>query len=674
MNCQLLIGVLLLVVCSSSAAQVRPSKPISMTITADSATIATEHQLQFNVHFSDVKSRRVIWKVNDKEGGESSKTVGTIDPSGLYTAPSDVPDKPSPTVKISATLLEDSNTSSSVSLTITSSSCPPSSNPPSNRLTPCLYIEPYSQLVRVGRHSQQLSAHTGNGTGGAVTWEIKCPSNWVNCSDSPDKAHLGSIDPHTGEYTAPPMVPSEMVEVTAKANGGVEATTELVIVRPEISVKCSSSPAAQHVGCKVIDFDRLAPPNGKVGDHEVTDNEDVGLVTAITSSKAIFSGSILSIDFSEETGVNKNNCKNYDWKLVVQAKESPTALIYGPGDVGAGVCSSAKYLIALPVHVLWADVHAFPQFPDPSRSVPSDPSTYTDCFGQYAPQSIFPCDRDSRWPLRLLYKTGWLYNHLTPPGTAQATISLTPVIGTGQKQLSFDILANYNYKLGPGWLSLPLTFEKSTAEGSNLDALIIGLAYDFRSLTRPNLSEYSHFILRKPQLQIRSGPEIAPTTPHDVNLVESETIKFPLVFSFQQQPSAFTVYPLMGVEEGSHFVTHLIENRGILRGFAGVEGSFRWPYNWTHNFFGSSPLTVEYSYRMRWLASDEPTTDVADNGVELLSHQRQSFFRSSLIAPMTQYISFETTVLHGSLPPDFRVLGTTLTFGLTITNPGSSEH
>jgi hypothetical protein len=142
--------------------------------------------------------------------------------------------------------------------------------------------------------------------------------------------------------------------------------------------------------------------------------------------------------------------------------------------------------------------------------------------------------------------------------------------------------------------------------------LMVGLAYDLRFLRRPNLSESSHLVVRKPQFQVRSGVEIAPTTPHDKNWVEAGTIRFPLVFNFHQQPSAFTAYPVIGIEGGSHLDTHLAESDPILRGVAEVDGSFRWPFNLTHNFLGSSPITLEYSYRIRWLAYVAPTTDVAN--------------------------------------------------------------
>jgi len=387
----------------------------------------------------------------------------------------------------------------------------------------------------------------------------------------------------------------------------------------------------------------------------------------------MFTGSALDINLPD--GANEANCQSYDWKIVAQPKESPNVLIYNPGDVGAGVCVGNKFVIALPVRVLWADVSGFPQQPDPQRSGPANVATFKDCWGNNVPETIFPCGRYTGL-MKSIYKAGWVYTHFSQAGAAQGTISLSPVIGTGQRQLTFDVLADpaYKPKKGPGWFSIPLTFEKSTSQGSNLDSLLVGIAYDMRFLRDPNYTEFSHFVIRKPQLQIRTGAEIAPTAPHDKNWVEAGVLRFPLIFNFHKQPSAFTAYPVIGIEGGSHFDTHLTENDPILRGVAGLDGSFRWPFNLTHNFLGSSPITFEYSYRMRWLAYAEPTTDVANNGTEMLASGRRSFLRGTLIEPLTANLQFQVTALRGSLAPDFHALGNTVTIGLTFANPGSSEH
>ena len=207
---------------------------------------------------------------------------------------------------------------------------------------------------------------------------------------------------------------------------------------------------------------------------------------------------------------------------------------------------------------------------------------------------------------------------------------MSPLIGTGQPQLGFDVQADPAYKTGPGWLNVPLLFEKKT----------------------PNK-----------------------------NWVGAGTIKFPLVFNFHQQPSAFTAYPVIGIEGGTHFdmnpiQNESVENESILRGVAGVDGSFRWPFNFTHNLMGNSPITFEYSYRIRWPAYAEPITYtyIGNGETEMLAAGRRLFLRSSFIHPFTPNLQYQVTIVRGSLPPDFRVLGNTVTVGLTFANPGSSEH
>jgi hypothetical protein len=204
--------------------------------------------------------------------------------------------------------------------------------------------------------------------------------------------------------------------------------------------------------------------------------------------------------------------------------------------------------------------------------------------------------------------------------------------------------------------------------------LIVGLAYDFRPLKDPNLKRSPYFIVRKPQFQLQSGVEIAPDAPHDENWISSGTVKLPLVVNWHKQPSLFTVYPVMALEGGSHFSSHLVENDPIHRYVVGADGSFRWPFNLTHNFLGNSPVTFEYSYRTRWLEYAEPTTDIVNNGTEKLAGGRHSFVRGTLNLPLTANFQVQITNLRGSLPPDFRVLGDTWAIGLTFTNPGSSEH
>ena len=630
-----------------------PSPPPPMLIEPSDLAVVTGQKVTLTVYARDPSDLKFIWSIN------GDQSMGTINPAtGEYTAPAAVPDNPP---KVTATSITNPQHKASVSIVINGASCPSKTLPKA----PCVALTPATRLVQP-REQIDLSAKALNLADSRVTWQVNVDQQIDDNGGTIQRK--GEVE----EYTAPSAVPSGKVEVKAVARGDANMTSaaEIIVVAPYVSAHCVAG-ENNPKGCRVTKFNRLDGPNGSFATVRVDDSTDAALVAAVSASKVLVTGSVLEVPFMN--GVTSANCKNYDWKIVTQTEESPNILIYGPGDVGSGICTAAKFVIALPVRVLWADISVFPQQPDPQRSAPADFATFKDCWGQNVPQTIFPCDRHAGL-MKAIYPTAWVYTHFGQAGSAQGSISLSPVIGTGERQLTFDVLADPAYKLGSGWLNIPLTFEKSTTEGSNLDSLIVGLAYDLRPQKEPNIFRSAHFILRKPQFQVRTNVEIAPTTPHDKNWVEAGTIKFPLVFNFHQQPSAFTAYPVIGVEGGTHFDTHLVENAAILRGVAGVDGSFRWPFNLTHNFLGNNPITFEYSYRVRWLAYAEPETGVANNGTEMLVRGTRSFLRGSLIAPLTPNLQFQATALRGGLPPDFRILGNTVVIGLTFTNPGSSEH
>lgn len=623
-----------------------------------------------------VQGDRVHWQVNGEEGGNTS--VGTIQPSGSYRPPQSVPSVP---VIITAYVSDVKQATATVTIAQPACASP-------NKNVACIKADP-STVVGLGGTTSLVFVPKA-GESGKVTWSV---NGQLNGSDS-----VGKIAPNeerVATYAAPAaVVPA--ITVAADIKSGLNpidrATTSITLIEKYISIRCIGKDVkgVKPNACKVMDFDRLKDSipsrkgskaqkgiiNGKTVNDGTDDPSSItpaSQIAAINSSKALTSGSLLEITFDNQEIAG--NCKNYDWKIVTQAKESPNILIYNPSDIGSGVCVDGKFLIALPVHVLWADVTAYKQFADPSRSAPAGVTSYTDCFGQPAAETILPCDRYANWRIGTFYKLANVQRLFGQSGAAQGSLSLSPVIGSGSRQLAFDIQADPGYWAHKGWINIPIVFEKSTTAGSNMDSFLAGIAFDARAIRRPNFyDESEHFKIRKPQFRIQTGAELAPTTPHDSNWVESGTVKIPFVFTFHQQPSALTVYPVIGIEGGSHVSTHLTEPDPVLRGLAGMDGSFRWPYNLGHAFLGSSPITVDYSYRMRWLAYAEPTTNPAGTGAETLSTGHHGYARVSLIAPFTSNFQFQTTLLVGSLPPNFRVLSPTLTLGLTFTNPGSSEH
>jgi hypothetical protein len=682
--------------CTTVQAQENPAKVSAISVAPRTLNLQPCETYHFQaLQGRDGSTAQVDWFVNEALAGNA--VLGMITPDGVYTAPSGNGSKcgcpadgadaercklpadllviPISSVVVTAALKADHEISGSTTVVL-SKSCDQDSGlcvQVSRAIDP--FVPAASFLVTLGE-TLQLRARevrAGSVSTGAVTWKI---NGTPNGDETVGTLKPGALGGQEVTYEPPRKAPAAGITVTASVDG-ISRDVAIMVVAREFSARCPSPGAPGSVRCKVKDFDRLEGETGAIFDvatnetKKVDGKTDPGEVTAINASRALFSGSLLEFDLGDR--VNSRNCRNYDWKMVVQAKESAAIFIYSPGDVGPGVCEGDKFIVALPVHIVWAEIYAFKQPLDPSRSAPLRPGSYTDCLGQNAPQTIVPCDRNSAWTA-VFYKTRWIYRHITPPGTAQGTISMTPVVGKGTRQLSFDVQLDPSFKIGPGWFNAPLVFEKSTNRGSNLDALIFGTAYDLRFLENPDWWETAGFVLRKPQLQARTSVEIAPTTPHDANVVEGETVRLPLVFNLHEQPSVLTIYPLIGAEEGSHLATHIPEHEAILRGLAGVEGSMRFPFIFTHNFLGNTPITLDYSYRVRWLANEELLTDVGNNGPEILSKRRRSYFRTSLKAPLNPYLQFSATLLRGSLPPDFRIVTTTLSLGLTFTNPGSSEH
>jgi hypothetical protein len=91
-----------------------PPPPVTVTVTPNSAQPFQGGNVQFNVVVKNASSPVVQWQVNQMTGG--NPIVGMIDPTGLYTAPTLVPNPP--TVTVTAVLQSDSTKTGSSSVTI----------------------------------------------------------------------------------------------------------------------------------------------------------------------------------------------------------------------------------------------------------------------------------------------------------------------------------------------------------------------------------------------------------------------------------------------------------------------------------------------------------------------------------------------------------------------------
>ncbi|HEX3685094.1 MAG TPA: hypothetical protein VHU83_21345 [Bryobacteraceae bacterium] len=440
---------------------------------------------------------------------------------------------------------------------------------------------------------------------------------------------------------------------------------------------------------------------------------------AVLGSKVLTTGSLVVVQ-------NVAHCARYDWKIVVQSVLSFNQILYGPTDITTYCAEDESNLdlpadlyVVLPVQIAGSGATPdrknvsltgyYANTADSMRKAPTPliAKNSVDCLGQPAgpipPQNILPCDapgnkapgaRPGTPFVPFFYRTRWLYDRFTAPGTAQGSISFTPVIGNGSQSFINDIVFNPSTKLGYGWLSLPLMFEKNTtAAKADFDSLTGGLAYSmkFGSQSDP----WQPLAFQPIELILETGPEFATTRPYreliptpgrsrarDLNYLDSLTLRFPFAFTFSQQPSALTFFPTVMAEGGSHLVTHLAEPETdpIYRTSVGMDASFRSPWLALHNFAGDKPATIDYSYRTSFLAFPEPYEDpsvispLTMTPNEALTRQRRSYTRISYNVPFSTYFGLKVTVQKGSLPPDFHTLGYTLTVGVTLLNPGISEH
>jgi hypothetical protein len=398
-------------------------------------------------------------------------------------------------------------------------------------------------------------------------------------------------------------------------------------------------------------------------------------VKAIIVSKILFSGTVLKLDVGAD-------CQKYDWNIVTQTAQSSSVLIYGPSDIGGGNCDGSFLFLTVPVEVLWAEVSGYLyKSHDSFHKGPSEfPSKLQLCEDNRPDTELINlCDRHEG-PLSWIYRTGWLYTRLTQPGTGQGSITYSPVLGnSGTLKLNYDVQTNFSSKFGPGWVILPVLFEKDANQKANLDSLITGMGYELHLGSKGNLlpkrPALSDLAMRAAVVQFKSGIELAPTRPRDLNTVQAQTLKLPVVLNIRQQPSSLTFFPVFGLEEVHHVNTHLSgESTDQFRRVLGADASLRWPFRFTHNFLGDKPVTIDYTYRSRWLSNTEPSTDFDSGGKELLSTSRQAYYKIAFLAPISSYLQFKISVQSGSLPPDFRILGHSLQVGLSFSDPGGVEH
>lgn len=244
---------------------------ISVAISPTQATVPVGQTQPFTATVSNASDTSVTWRVNGATGGNSS--VGTIDTSGVYTAPAAVPSPA--TVTVTAVSNADPTQSASASVTITGG------NPVSVMVTPA------NASVTVGQ-TQTFAATVSNASDTSVTWQVNGVAG--------GSAATGTIDA-SGVYTAPATVPSPAaVTVTAVSNADPTksgSASVTIVASGGVSVSISPTAATVQTGAtqqftatvgNTTDTAVIWEVNGNQGGNSITGTIDAnGLYTAPAS-------------------------------------------------------------------------------------------------------------------------------------------------------------------------------------------------------------------------------------------------------------------------------------------------------------------------------------------------------------------------------------------------------
>ena len=202
----------------------------SVNITPPSASVAIANTQQFSATVSpSTLPQTVTWQVNGADGGNS--TVGTIDSSGLYTAPLLVPSPA--TVTITAISTAHSTITGSASVTVTL---------PTTAIS--VSVSPTPVTLTLGQ-SQQFQATVTPNNNPNVTWSMSSTNLTCDANNNPNAC--GGITTG-GLYTAPSSIPDSLQSASVNVIATSQADTSksgsasvTVTASPTITITPSSA-------------------------------------------------------------------------------------------------------------------------------------------------------------------------------------------------------------------------------------------------------------------------------------------------------------------------------------------------------------------------------------------------------------------------------------------------
>jgi hypothetical protein len=350
--CFVLVIALTLAGCGSSSSTPNPGAQVTVAISPTSAPLTAGTTQQFAATVQGTSNTAVTWSVDNVSGGNSGS--GTVNPLGLYTAPSQAG-----THNVTATSMADTTKSASATVTVTAGAV-------------TVLISPMSATLTAGA-TQQFAATVQGTSNTAVTWSVDSVSGGNSGS--------GTVN-SSGVYTAPSQAGSHTVTATsvadttksASASVTVNVNTGLTVTPAEATVAPSGTQQFTASSSATWKVDGVAGGNsstgtitsgGKytapfaVGAHTITATSTANSSLTGTSSVTVINsspGAVLTYHnddtrqgaFTEETTLNTSNVNSGQFgKLATYAVDGQVYAqpLYLPSLTIAGGTHNAVYVV-----------------------------------------------------------------------------------------------------------------------------------------------------------------------------------------------------------------------------------------------------------------------------------------------------------------------------------------
>ena len=221
---------------ASSGTLPPPPPTISVVVTPPSANMLLGKTLQLTATVSGSRDNSVNWSVNGIAGGNAAS--GTISPSGLYTAPADLPAPAN--VQITATSAADSASNASSQVTLTSDIV--------------VGISSTSSSLELGAGQNFAATITSTGQPDpSILWKL-------NASSCPNAC--GSIDAN-GNFTGPQILPSP-ANVTIVAQSAVDPSkqaSQIITITSHFTLQLAA-PGTESTSATAVVVATLTPVAG----------------------------------------------------------------------------------------------------------------------------------------------------------------------------------------------------------------------------------------------------------------------------------------------------------------------------------------------------------------------------------------------------------------------------